>query len=204
MALSNLETIIENIEQLVENVRADNHGRILLPKDNLKQLLGELKAAVPSEIKKYSEKTQELERNKNKELEKARLNAERIMSEANEMRDKLLNENEQVKLAEKKSEQIIKDAMNKANSIMADGSNKAKLIYDRSMKEYDDILAYSMNLIQTLGNDIANVMNGELQNLSGKLNEIAKMRSDLYENIRRSGNNQNNNGNSMGNASNWG
>ena len=199
MALSNLETIIDNIEQLVENVRADNHGRILLPKDNLRQLLGELKDAVPSEIKKYSEKTKELERNKNKELEKARLNAERIMTEANEMRDKLLNENEQVKMAEQKSEQIMKDAMSKANAIMGEGNNRARMMQERSMKEYDDTLSYSINLIQSLGNEIAGLMNNELQNLSNKLAEIAKMRNNLQQSMQRNYEPQNN-GN---NTSNW-
>mgnify|MGYP002869554902 CR=1 FL=1 len=66
MAISNLETIIDNIEQMIDNVRPDNRGRIMLPKDTLRQLMGELKTSIPDEIKRYNEKTRELEQSKNK------------------------------------------------------------------------------------------------------------------------------------------
>ena len=87
MAISNLETIIDNIEQMIDNVRPDNRGRIMLPKDTLRQLIGELKTSIPDEIKRYNEKARELELSKNRELEQARHNAERIMNEANEMKE---------------------------------------------------------------------------------------------------------------------
>ena len=100
MAISNLETIIDNIEQMIENVRPDARGKVMLQKNELRQLLGELKTSIPDEIKKYNEKTRELEQSKNRELEQARHNAERIMNEANDMKEKMLNESEQIKLAE--------------------------------------------------------------------------------------------------------
>lgn len=186
MAISNLETIIDNIEQMIENVRADNRGRILLPKDNLRQLVGELKGAIPEEIKRYNEKTRELEQTKSRELEKARHNAERIMTEANEMRDRLLNENEQVKLAETRAKQITDEAMANANQVLSQAQAQVSGIQNKALKEYDDSLAFMINYIQNIGNDIANTMNAQLRELQNKLNEIVNTRNELQQSVARS------------------
>ena len=189
MAISNLETIIDNIEQMIENVHADNRGRIMLPKDTLRQLLGELKASVPDEIKKFNKKTRELEESKSRELEQARMNAERIMNEANVMRDRLLDENEQVRMAAEKAKQITDDAIAKANDIMQKGEAYARQIQEKSIKEYDDSLAFMLSYIQNIGNDVAGLMNAQLRNLSDKLNSVAQTRNELQQRMQM--NNQN-------------
>ena len=78
MAISNLETIIDNIEQMVESNRADSHGRILLSKDGLMQLLGELKTSLPREITRFNEKAKELDERRNEILDEAKRSAERL------------------------------------------------------------------------------------------------------------------------------
>ena len=183
MAISNLETIIENIEQLIENVHADNRGRILLPKDNLRQLLGELKSAVPIEIKRFSEKTRELEKNKSKALEEARNNAERIMQEANAMKDRLLDENEQVKLAEEKANKVLSDATLRGNEILKQAEENAMNIQERALKEYDDSLIYILNYIQNMGNTTQEIMNMQLNNLRDKMNEVLDIRRNLHQSL---------------------
>lgn len=186
MAISNLETIIDNIEQMIDNVRPDNRGRIMLPKDTLRQLIGELKTSIPDEIKRYNEKTRELEQSKARELEQARHNAERIMNEANEMKDKMLNESEQVKLAEQRSEEMLQDAARRANEMIANAEVEARRVYENSIKEYDESLAFMINFIQSLGTDVSNIMNTQLQNLSNKLNEVVNARHELQNSIARS------------------
>lgn len=206
MAISNLETIIDNIEQMIENVHADNRGRIMLPKDTLRQLLGELKDAVPVEIKRFNEKTRELENSKSRELEQARLNAERIMNEANELREKMLNENEQVKFAEEKANQILMEASNKANDMIVKSQMQAIQLQEKSMREYDESLAYLISYIQKTGNDVANLMNAQLQVLSNKLNEVVNSRNELQNEIakRQMQNNNDMNGNTQFNRPSWG
>ena len=185
MAISNLETIIDNIEQMIDNVRPDNRGRIMLPKDTLRQLMGELKTSIPDEIKRYNEKTRELEQSKNKELEQARHNAERIMNEANEMKDRMLNESEQVKLAEQRANEMLEDAARRANEMVANAEVRARQVYENSIKEYDDSLVYMINFIQTLGTDVSNIMNSQLQGLSNKLNEVVNSRNELQNSLAR-------------------
>lgn len=193
MAISNLETIIDNIEQMIENVRPDNRGRIMLPKDTLRQLVGELKGAIPEEIKRYNEKTRELEQSKSRELELARHNAERIMNEANEMKDRMLNESEQVKFAEQKAKEMIEQATAKANELVNRGEAYAAQIQDKAMKDYDDSLTFMINMIQNIGNDVANNMNQQLQALSNKLNEVVKTKNDLQNSLARKNMQQANN-----------
>lgn len=185
MAISNLETIIDNIEQMISNVRPDSRGKVMLQKDTLRQLIGELKTSIPDEIKKYNEKTRELEQSKNRELEQARHNAERIMNEANDMKERMLNESEQIKLAEQRSKEIMDEAMRRANEIMANAEVAAAQLHERSLKEYDDSLVFMINLIQNTGNDISQIMNNQLQALSNKLNEVINIRNELQNSIAR-------------------
>ena len=186
MAISNLETIIDNIEQMIDTVRPDNRGRIMLPKDTLRQLIGELKGSIPDEIKRYNEKTRELELSKNRELEQARHNAERIMNEANEMKNKMLDESEQVKLAEQRARDVLDDASRRANEMLANAELSARQVYENSIKEYDDSLVYMINFIQSLGTEVSSIMNNQLQALSNKLNEVMNTRNELQNNIARS------------------
>ena len=185
MAISNLETTIDDIEQLIERVRPDNKGKIILPKAELKQLLDELKKSIPIEIKRFNDKTRELERSKSQEIEKARENAERIMREANTMRDKLLDENEQVKIAEERANQIINQANQKANEIITNSEIQSKNIQEKAMKEYNDSLVYIINYIQTLGQETTEMLNNNINVLRNKLNEIMNIRNSLQESIQK-------------------
>ena len=154
-----------------------------MPKDNLRQLLGELKSAVPIEIKRFSEKTRELEKNKSKALEEARNNAERIMQEANAMKDRLLDENEQVKLAEEKANKVLSDATLRGNEILKQAEENAMNIQERALKEYDDSLIYILNYIQNMGNTTQEIMNMQLNNLREKMNEVLDIRRNLHQSL---------------------
>ena len=186
MAISNLETIIDDIEQLIETVRPDSKGKIMLPKAELKQLLDELRNSIPSEIKRFSEKTRALEKTKQQAIEEARSNAERIVNEANAMRDRLLDENEQVKMAEEKANQILQQANIEAMEIKNSNEKNISAIHDKALKEYDDSLVYMINYIQNLGKQTTDLMNNNINVLRDKLNEVISQRNSLHESIQRS------------------
>lgn len=185
MAISNLETIIDDIEQLIETVRPDSRGKIMLPKTELKQLLSELRNAVPSEIKRFSEKTRALEKTKQQAIDEARANAERIVSEASTLRDKLLDENEQVMMARQKANEILNEANENAKNIINNSQLNIKAIHERALKEYDDSLVYMINYIQQLGQQTTDLMNNNIMILKEKLNEIVSNRNSLLESIQR-------------------
>ena len=191
MAISNLETIIDDIEQLIETVRPDSRGKIMLPKTELKQLLSELRNAVPSEIKRFSEKTRALEKTKQQAIDEARANAERIVSEASNLRDKLLDENEQVLMARQKANEILQEANQNAKNIINTSQINIKAIHDRALKEYDDSLVYMMNYLQQLGQTTTDMMNNNIQVLKEKLAEIMANRNSLLESIQRNNDLQN-------------
>ena len=191
MAISNLETIIDDIEQLIETVRPDSRGKIMLPKTELKQLLSELRNAVPSEIKRFSEKTRALEKTKQQAIDEARANAERIVSEASNLRDKLLDENEQVMMARQKANEILAEANQNAKNIINSSQVNIKAIHDRALKEYDDSLVYMINYIQQLGQQTTDLMNNNIMILKEKLNEIMANRNSLLESIQRNNELQN-------------
>lgn len=185
MAISNLETTIDDIEQLIERVRPDSKGKIILPKAELKQLLDELRNSIPSEIKRFNDKTRELERSKAQAIDEARANAERIVKEASVMRDRLLDENEQVKIAEEKANQIINQANVRATDIIDNAERGIKSIQDKALKEYDDSLVYMINYIQNLGKEMTDILNTNINMLRDKLSEVVIMRNNLQESIQK-------------------
>lgn len=191
MAISNLETIIDDIEQLIETVRPDSKGKIMLPKTELKQLLSELRSAVPSEIKRFSEKTRALEKTKQQAIDEARANAERIVSDAMALKDKMLDENDQVMMARQKANEILAEANQNAKTIINSSQMNIKSIHDRALKEYDDSLVYMINYIQQLGQQTTDMMNNNILVLKEKLSELVSNRNSLIESIQRNNELQN-------------
>lgn len=199
MAISNLETIIDDIEQLIETVRPDSKGKIMLPKQELKQLLDELRNSIPSEIKRFSEKTRALETTKQQAIEEARNNAQRIVNEANAMRDRLLDENEQVKIAEERANQILEEAKKQALDLRNRNEQTIISIHEKALKEYDDSLVYMINYIQNLGKQTTELLNNNVITLRDKLNEVIAQRNSLHESISKSRNQQPNQANNISN-----
>ena len=147
MAISNLETIIDNIEQMVESNRSDSHGRILLSKDGLMQLLGELKTSLPREITRFNEKAKELDERRNEILDEAKRSAERLLKEANDRKDKSLDENEQIKIANQRANDILLDANSRAQSIIKKAEDEAITLKEHAVNEYDESLNYIINCL---------------------------------------------------------
>lgn len=185
MVTSNLEVIIDQMENMIQELRVDTKGKIQLPKDGIMQLVDELRHNLPTEIKRFSDKTKEIENDKQRILEDARERAKKIIAEANIEKERLLDNDERIKVAEEEARRIISDAERQAMSIINNAEGETYGIQDKAIKEYDESLQFIIRYLQDAGKETERQMQEQLQNISIKLNEVVQARNNLYASLQK-------------------
>ncbi len=123
---SRMEQIIDEIEEYIENCKysALSSTKIIVNKDELQELISDLRQKTPEEIKRY----QKIISNKEAILADAQAKADQIIADAQIQTNELVSEhqimqqayaqaNEVVMIATKEAQEILDNATNEANSI---------------------------------------------------------------------------------------
>ena len=160
---SRMEQIIEDIEEYIDSCKfaALSNNKILVNKEELEELLSELRAKTPEEIKRY----QKIISNKEAILADAQAKADQIIAQAQIQTNELVSEhqimqqayaqaNEVVMLATKQAQEILDNATNEANALrmsaMSYTDGQLKSIEDLLVTSIDTTKARSENLISSL------------------------------------------------------
>ncbi len=103
---------IDELQVLIEEAKAvPFSSSAVVDRDELLELLAQLKQEVPEEVRQARWMT----RDRDEMVARARKEAERIVAEAREQRDRLLSRTEIVHAAEREAERIVEDAKEKAS-----------------------------------------------------------------------------------------
>lgn len=151
---SNIDQIIEEIEEYIEGCKFQplSSTKIIVNKDEIEELLSDLRNKTPEEVKRY----QKIISNKEAILADAKERAETIISQANIQKDELVREhqimqqayaqaNEVVAIAQKQAQEIMDTATNDANEI-----RMGAIAYtDNMLRAIEEILAQSQSIFQT-------------------------------------------------------
>ena len=102
---SRIEQIIEEIEEFVDSCKFQplSSTKIVVNKEELEELLRELRMKTPDEIKRY----QKIISNKDAILEDAQQKADAIISDANAKAQQIVSESEVMQTALQQSNQLI-------------------------------------------------------------------------------------------------
>ena len=124
--MSRIEQIISEIEDYIASCKPIplSSTKIAVNKEELDELIRELRLKTPDEIKKY----QKLISNKDAILMDAKEQADRMIREAQVQTEELINEHE-----------IMQRAIEQANAVIADASAKAQQIVDRAVEDAGNI-----------------------------------------------------------------
>lgn len=143
--MSKIEQIIEEIEEYIENSKPQplSQNKIIVNKDGLMDLLAELRLKTPEEIKKY----QNIIRNRDEILNKAKADAEAMLAQTAIHTNELINEHEIMQQAFVKANEIIQDATNQAQGILDSATEDANNIRMGAIQYTDEMLANMQNLI---------------------------------------------------------
>ena len=142
--MSRIEQLIGEIEEYIESCKFQplSNTKILVNKEELEELLVELRLRIPDEIKKY----QKIISNQDAILNEARAQADAMVAEATAQTNELVNEQEIMQKAYAEANRVVEDAQAQAQAIIDEAVNEANGIRQASINYTDDML----NSLQTI------------------------------------------------------
>ena len=146
MAESKIEQLIDDIFEFVESSKSPftNQNKDTLHKDELYDMLDELKMRTPEEIKKY----QKIIANRDKIIADAQNNADIIIEQANNHAAAIVDESVMVHKAKVRAVVIIAAANNEANLIVSKANEEAMQIRVGAIQYTNDLLSNAESIIQ--------------------------------------------------------
>lgn len=133
----NVLNLIDNLEDMIENGSSiPFSGKVLLDKDEITDLIKEIRIQLPDEVKQ----AQWIKEERNKILIEAQHEADRLIQNAKNRIEELSEKDEIVKLAQEKAGEIILKADEKAKEMKFASIKYADEILDKLEKDTSDIL----------------------------------------------------------------
>ena len=176
---SRIEQGIEDIEDFIEGCKYATFSstNIIVNKEELEELLAELRSKTPEEIKRY----QKIISNKEAILADAQAKADQIIAQAQIQTNELVSEhqimqqayaqaNEVVMIATKQAQELLDNATNEANGIRMGAVSYT----DEQLKGIEDILTHSIDTSKA-----------RYEHLIGSLQEyldvVSRNRAELFQ-----------------------
>ena len=135
---SRIEQLIDEIEEYIDSCKYQplSNTKIIVNKEEIDELLRELRMKTPDEIKRY----QKIISNKEAILNDARTKAEALINEATVHTNELINEHEIMQQAYAQANEVVLIATNQAQEILDNATNDANNIRMGAIQYTDDIL----------------------------------------------------------------
>ncbi|NLJ97267.1 MAG: ATPase [Clostridiales bacterium] len=181
MGVSKIEQLIEDIYEFVESCRMQplSSTKVIVPKDELYDLLDELRLRTPDEIKRY----QKIIANRDAIIADAESKSEQILIQARENAKELLNEHE-----------IMQQAYYEANEMIMQASQEADRLRRQAQEEADQIrtssLIYSNEILSELEKVVASTYEASsvkydsfLNTLQSNLEIVRHNKQELMEQL---------------------
>jgi len=142
---SRIEQIIEEIEEYIDSCKFQplSTSKIIVNKDQVDELLRELRMKTPDEIKRY----QRMLSNKDAILKDAKAKAESMIEEAQLHTNTLISEHEIMQQAYAQANEIVMAATEQAQQILDNATNDANDIRIGAIQYTSDILVQAENII---------------------------------------------------------
>ena len=142
---SKIEQLIDEIEEFIDGCKykALSSTQIIVDKEQIDELLRELRMKTPEEIKRY----QKIISNKEKILEDAREKAAALINEATVHTNELINEHEIMQQAYAQANEVVTMATKRAQDILDTATIEANTMREAAMHYTDDMLANVENII---------------------------------------------------------
>ncbi|MFA9375688.1 MAG: ATPase [Lachnotalea sp.] len=162
---SKIEQIIEEIEEYINGCKYQplSNTKIAVNKEEIDELLTELRLKTPDEIKRY----QKIINNKEAILADAQAKADAIIAQATVHTNELINEHEIMQQAYAQANEVVLIATNQAQEILDNATTDANNIRYGAIQYTDDMLA---NLQAIISHSI-NTSNAKYENLVKSLQD---------------------------------
>lgn len=142
---SKIEQIIDEIQDYIDNCKyaALSNTKIVVSKDEIDELLRELRMKTPEEIKRY----QKIISNRDAIIEDAKMKADAMLQEATIQTNELVSEHEIMQQAYAQANEIVRQATEKAQAILDSATSDANAIRGGAIQYTDDMLGSLHNIV---------------------------------------------------------
>ena len=168
---SRIEQCIDEIETFIDNCKYQplSKTNIVVNKEEIDELLRELRSKTPEEIKRY----QTIISNKEAILDDARKKAKELIDKATAQTNELINEHE-----------IMKQAYNQANEVIGQAARQAEDILTRSTDEANQMKAAAVAYTDKLLADVEIIINNAIDTTNKSNNQLLKALTSYSETIK--------------------
>lgn len=174
---SRIEQIIEEIEEYIDNCKPQtfSSSKIIVNREEMEELLSELRTKTPEEIKRY----QKIISNKEAILADAQAKADAIIAQAHVKTDELVSEHQIMQQAYAQANEVVMIATKQAQEILDNAMNEANNVRLGAMQYTDDILKNLESAISK-SMDMARARHDAyIQSLQGFLDVVQTNRAEL-------------------------
>ncbi len=174
---SRIEQIIDDIEEYIDGCKSQtlHPENIIVNRENLEELVTELRTRTPKEIERY----QKIISNKEAILADAQTKADSIIEKAQIKTDQLISEHQIMQQAYAQAGEVVDAAQAQAQAIVDNATNEANSIKMGAVQYTDDLLRNMENAINAAINAARSYNENYLGTLQTILNTVSANRAQL-------------------------
>ncbi|MBS6196671.1 MAG: ATPase [Clostridiales bacterium] len=174
---SRIEQIIEEIEEFVESCKYQplSTTKIVVNKEELEELLRELRLKTPDEIKRY----QKIISNKDAILADAQAKADSLIAEAQAKTKEMVSQHEVMQQAYAQANETIANANRQAQQILDEATIDSNNIRLSAIAYTDDMLANLEQIMSTAINESGERYRSFMSSVQSCYDVVTKNRSEL-------------------------
>lgn len=160
---SRIEQIIDDIEEFVDSCKFQplSSTKIVVNKEDLEELLRELRMKTPDEIKRY----QKIISNKDAILEDAQQKADAILADAQARADRIVSESE-----------VMQKALEQSNMLLEQTNAQAQELIDNATEDSNNIrmsaISYTDEMLENLEKIMSHTIDSAGQKYSNFINSV--------------------------------
>lgn len=177
MGASRIEQLIEDIYEFVESCRMQplSTTKVIVPKDELYDLLDELRLRTPDEIKRY----QKIIANRDAIIADAEEKASTIMADADSKAHSLIDQHEIMQQAYYQANEVVNQANEEAERIITQAKIDAEQIRSGALAYTEDMLTEAEGILFNAYESTKSKYDNLLEVLRGNLEIIANNKREL-------------------------
>ena len=175
---SKIEQVIDEIEEYLDGCKfvPFSSSNISVDKEEIEELIAELRAKTPEEIRRY----QKIISNKEAILNDAREKAQALINEATIQTNELISEHQIMQQAYAQANEVVMAATKKAQAILDDATNEANSIRLSAMTYTDERLKETENLLINSIDTSRARYDSLISSLEGYLDVVQTNRAQLF------------------------
>ena len=166
--MSRIEQLINEIEEYIDSCKFQplSTTKIIVNKEELDELLVELRLRIPDEIKQY----QKIISNQDAILSDAHSKADAMLAEATAQTNELVNEHE-----------IMQRAYAQANEIIEQAQAQAQAIVDKAVADANNVRQGSIQYTDDMLKSLQTIMNHTMEGAQGRFDAFMNSMKSSYD-----------------------